>query len=361
MASINFATREINCKIVYYGPGLSGKTTNLQVIHQKLPKDKRSDMVSLATEQDRTLFFDFLPLDLGAIKGFRTKFQLYTVPGQVYYNSTRKLVLRGVDGVVFVADSQRTRMAENIESLLNLQQNLKEYNIDLAEMPFILQYNKRDMPEVFTIEELNAELNSMNVDVFEAMAHIGTGVVGTLKAVAKKVIDKFNSRQAQLGNTAPKSAAPAPAQAPTQATAPIAPSFIEKTHQIQSEVAQTRVEPAAEMLPPKEMTFSAPPASFDFSAPLPPISFDAPVAPSVPVAPTPSAPVTPAPSQAPATPIAPVSQPSFFSQPDTPKSTTASSFIPNIPKPEVTFSSNADDDEEFELRPYIPKAKPEQS
>ena len=355
MASINFATREINCKIVYYGPGLSGKTTNLQVIHQKLPKDKRSDMVSLATEQDRTLFFDFLPLDLGAIKGFRTKFQLYTVPGQVYYNSTRKLVLRGVDGVVFVADSQRTRMAENIESLLNLKQNLKEYNIDLAEMPFILQYNKRDMPEVFTIEELNAELNSMNVDVFEAMAHIGTGVVGTLKAVAKKVIDKFNSRQAQLGNTAPKPAFPF--QAPTQASAPVqapaAPSLIEKTPQIQSEITPNQMAPAAEMLPPKEMDFSAPPASFDFSAPLPPVSFDAPVAPSVPV--------TPAPSLAPATPVAPVSQPSFFSQPDTPKSTTASSFIPNIPKPEVTFSSNADDDEEFELRPYIPKAKPEQS
>ncbi|MBO7131470.1 MAG: GTPase, partial [Fibrobacterales bacterium] len=154
MASINFATREINCKIVYYGPGVGGKTTNLQVIHQKLPDDKRSEMVSLATEQDRTLFFDFLPLNLGAIRGFKTRFQLYTVPGQVYYNSTRKLVLRGVDGVVFVADSQKSRHAENLESLQNLQDNLKEYGFDLKDIPFVLQYNKRDLPDIFTVEEM---------------------------------------------------------------------------------------------------------------------------------------------------------------------------------------------------------------
>lgn len=212
MASINFATREINCKIVYYGPGLSGKTTNLQVIHQKLPQDKRSDMVSLATEQDRTLFFDFLPLDLGSIKGFKTKFQLYTVPGQVYYNSTRKLVLRGVDGVVFVADSQKNRMAENLESLQNLSQNLKEYGFDLEQIPYVLQYNKRDMPDVFTLEELNSRLNPNGVEHFEAIAHVGKGVVATLKSVSKKVIDKFNKRQSSIGSPTtgvPNTASPA--------------------------------------------------------------------------------------------------------------------------------------------------------
>ena len=168
MASINFATREINCKIVYYGPGVGGKTTNLQVIHQKLPDDKRSEMVSLATEQDRTLFFDFLPLNLGAIRGFKTRFQLYTVPGQVYYNSTRKLVLRGVDGVVFVADSQKSRHAENLESLQNLQDNLKEYGFDLKDIPFVLQYNKRDLPDIFTVEEMNERLNAAKAKAEEA-------------------------------------------------------------------------------------------------------------------------------------------------------------------------------------------------
>ena len=161
MSSINFATREISCKVVYYGPGLSGKTTNLQVIHQKMPQDKRTDMVSLATEGDRTLFFDFLPLNLGDIKGFKTRFQLYTVPGQVYYNSTRKLVLRGVDGIVFVADSQRSRQAENLESLQNLRQNLQDYGMNLDDIPFVLQYNKRDMDNVFTLDEMN-EMRSLD-------------------------------------------------------------------------------------------------------------------------------------------------------------------------------------------------------
>lgn len=226
MASINFATREINCKIVYYGPGLSGKTTNLQVIHQKLPQDKRSDMVSLATEQDRTLFFDFLPLDLGSIKGFKTKFQLYTVPGQVYYNSTRKLVLRGVDGVVFVADSQKNRMAENLESLQNLSQNLKEYGFDLEQIPYVLQYNKRDMPDVFSLEELNSRLNPNGVEHFEAIAHVGKGVVATLKSVSKKVIDKFNKRQSSIGSPTtgvPNSTVKPTSQPTSPKTAPLAP------------------------------------------------------------------------------------------------------------------------------------------
>ncbi len=241
MSSINFATREISCKVVYYGPGLSGKTTNLQVIHQKMPQDKRTDMVSLATEGDRTLFFDFLPLNLGDIKGFKTRFQLYTVPGQVYYNSTRKLVLRGVDGIVFVADSQRSRQAENLESLQNLRQNLQDYGMDLDDMPFVLQYNKRDMDNVFTLDELNKELNPRNVPFFPATAHNGKGVVTTLKTIAMLVIEKFNVKQgflrqaaANVGNTgvhdvsltkegvSVKAQAPA---APQQAAAPAASPF----------------------------------------------------------------------------------------------------------------------------------------
>ena len=245
MSSINFATREISCKVVYYGPGLSGKTTNLQVIHQKMPQDKRTDMVSLATEGDRTLFFDFLPLNLGDIKGFKTRFQLYTVPGQVYYNSTRKLVLRGVDGIVFVADSQRSRQAENLESLQNLRQNLQDYGMNLDDIPFVLQYNKRDMDNVFTLDELNAELNPRNVPFFPATAHNGKGVVTTLKTIAMLVIEKFNVKQGFLrkpavnaGAAAPASDAPAEnadakpqaaSAAPQQPTSPFRmPSFAAK-------------------------------------------------------------------------------------------------------------------------------------
>lgn len=202
MSSINFATREISCKVVYYGPGLSGKTTNLQVIHQKMPQDKRTDMVSLETEGDRTLFFDFLPLNLGDIKGFKTKFQLYTVPGQVFYNSTRKIVLRGVDGIVFVADSQRSREAENLESLQNLRQNLEDYGVSLDEIPLVLQYNKRDMDNVFTLDEMNALLNPKKIPFFPATAHNGKGVVTTLKAIAMLVIQRFNVKQGFLRKAA---------------------------------------------------------------------------------------------------------------------------------------------------------------
>jgi len=235
MASINYATREISCKIVYYGPGLSGKTTNLQIIHRKIPVEAKSEMVSLATETDRTLFFDFLPLDLGSIKGFATKFQLYTVPGQVYYNATRKLVLRGVDGVVFVADSQRDKMQENIDSLRNLQENLKEYGIDLGAVPFVLQYNKRDLPNVATIVELDQHLNWHKVPTFEAQAHQGIGVFTTLKAIGKIVIDTFNAKYTARQSTrrpssipdtasaAPVSAAPAPAPRPAAPPPPPQP------------------------------------------------------------------------------------------------------------------------------------------
>lgn len=226
MSSINFATREISCKVVFYGPGLSGKTTNLQVIHKKMPQDKRTDMVSLATEGDRTLFFDFLPLNLGNIKGFKTRFQLYTVPGQVYYNSTRKLVLRGADGIVFVADSQRSRQAENLESLENLRQNLSDYGMSLDEMPFVLQYNKRDMNDVLTIDEMNAALNPRGVPAYPATAHNGKGVVTTLKSIAMLVIEKFNVKQTALkkaadanvgNNKVQEFSVNTPSQAPQQA------------------------------------------------------------------------------------------------------------------------------------------------
>lgn len=244
MASINFATREISCKIVYYGPGLSGKTTNLQVIHRKLPQDKRSDMVSLDTEQDRTLYFDFLPLDLGSIKGFKTKFQLYTVPGQVYYSLTRKQVLRGVDGVVFVADSQPTRMGENMESLHDLRENLKEQNIKLEDLPLVIQYNKRDLPEILEVEELQQKLNYLTAPFFEATAHNGGGVVPTLKEIAKLVIEKFNRKPA--ATPAPKPAVPAPKPAPQpappSAPAPSAPAFEFK--------APTPETPAFQFVPP---------------------------------------------------------------------------------------------------------------
>ena len=156
MVSINYSAREVCCKIVYYGPGLSGKTTNLQYVHAKVPDGTRGKLISLATEADRTLYFDFLPINIGTINGFQAKFQLYTVPGQVYYNATRKLVLRGVDGVVFVADSQPDKMDENIESLANLEENLAEYGYDIDSIPFVIQYNKRDLPGVLPVEELEA-------------------------------------------------------------------------------------------------------------------------------------------------------------------------------------------------------------
>lgn len=200
MATLNYAFKELSCKIVYYGCGLCGKTTNLIHIHKTVPQKFRGELVSLATEQDRTLFFDFLPLDLGEVKGFKTKFQLYTVPGQVYYNATRKLVLRGVDGLVFVVDSQRDRFQENIDSLENLKQNLQEYNYHLQEgpgdhdgIPWVLQYNKRDMPQVSTIEELNKIINLHKVPVFEAVAVSGQGVKDTLKGISSLVIKKLNA------------------------------------------------------------------------------------------------------------------------------------------------------------------------
>jgi signal recognition particle receptor subunit beta len=188
MSFINYSSREINCKIVYYGPGLGGKTTNLQFIYQKTNPDSKGKMISLATESERTLFFDFLPLSLGTVKGFKVRFHLYTVPGQIFYDATRKLILRGVDGVVFVADSQVERMEANIESLENLHKNLQEQGYRLENLPFTVQYNKRDLPNVVPVGELNRVLNPKGVPYFEGVAFEGKGVFETLKEIAKQII-----------------------------------------------------------------------------------------------------------------------------------------------------------------------------
>jgi signal recognition particle receptor subunit beta len=242
MASINYAAREINVKIVYYGPGLSGKTTNLQVIHRKVPPEFKSDMVSLATETDRTLFFDFLPLDLGKIKGFATKFQLYTVPGQVYYNATRKLVLRGVDGVVFVADSGQDKIEENLESFQNLEDNLAEYGYKRESIPIIIQYNKRDLPNALSVEELQQYVNKYNLPWSEAVANKGVGVFDSLKLIGKIVIDYLNKKYSRGGTRAPSGPAPVQQAAPQQPPLPPRPP----------------VRPAAPAMPPYQQQQTTP-------------------------------------------------------------------------------------------------------
>lgn len=194
MSLVNYSTREITSKIVYYGPGRSGKTTNLQYIHAQVPEERRGRMVSLATETDRTLFFDFLPLDLGTISGFQTRFQLYTVPGQVYYDATRKLVLQGADGVVFVADSQRAQAEENLESFRNLQVNLLEQGTDPRQIPIVLQYNKRDLPDVLSLEEMDDLLNYRDLPRYEARALAGAGVFDTLRGISEQVLRRLSQR-----------------------------------------------------------------------------------------------------------------------------------------------------------------------
>jgi hypothetical protein len=188
LSFINFAAREINCKIVYYGPGLGGKTTNLQHIFDKTGEQQKGKMISLATETDRTLFFDFLPLDLGTIRGFKTRFHLYTVPGQVFYDASRKLILRGVDGVVFVADSQAERADANVEALDNLISNLCEHGYDFATIPYVLQFNKRDLPNVLSIDEMKEQLLRRDEPTFESVASQGIGVFETLKEIARQVL-----------------------------------------------------------------------------------------------------------------------------------------------------------------------------
>ncbi|MEK7337898.1 MAG: GTPase domain-containing protein [candidate division NC10 bacterium] len=194
MSFINYSAREINCKLVYYGPGLGGKTTNLQHIYKRVDPSAKGKLISLATETERTLFFDFMPLHLGEIRGFKVRLHLYTVPGQVFYDASRKLILKGADGVIFVADSQLERMESNIESLQNLEQNLGEQGLVLEKMPFVLQYNKRDLPNVVSIEDLQRALNTRNVPWFGAVASTGVGVFETLKAIAKMVLQELKKR-----------------------------------------------------------------------------------------------------------------------------------------------------------------------
>ena len=230
MVSINYSAREVCCKIVYYGPGLSGKTTNLQYVHAKVPTNTRGNLISLATEADRTLYFDFLPINIGTINGFAAKFQLYTVPGQVYYNATRKLVLRGVDGVVFVADSQPDKMEENLESLVNLEENLREYGYDINDLPVVIQFNKRDLPGVLPVSQLNAKLNSRSWPWFEASATIGNGVFDTLKLIIKLVLEKAKGASAAKPRASAAAMATDPAfslRGPTPAPSaePVAPAI----------------------------------------------------------------------------------------------------------------------------------------
>ena len=192
MSMINYASREINCKIVYYGTGLGGKTTNLEYVYSRVNPDTKGKMISLATETERTLFFDFLPIDLGEVRGFKTRFHLYTVPGQVYYNASRRLILKGVDGIIFVADSQKSRVEANIEAMHNLYENLESYGYDLSTIPFSIQYNKRDLENIAPVDELRAQLNPMGVPDFEAIAIEGKGVFETLKSVSKAVVKNLS-------------------------------------------------------------------------------------------------------------------------------------------------------------------------
>jgi len=194
MTFINYAAREINCKIVYYGPGLCGKTTNIQWIHGRTRTDAKGKLISLATETDRTLFFDFMPLELGTIRGFRTRFHLYTVPGQVFYDASRKLILKGVDGVVFVADSQEARMDANLDSVENLKTNLKDNGYDPLKIPYILQLNKRDLPTALPADQLQKDLRFRDEPVYEAVAMNGSGVFETLKGVIKLVLLDLKKR-----------------------------------------------------------------------------------------------------------------------------------------------------------------------
>ncbi len=245
MVSINYATREVTCKIVYYGPGLSGKTTNLIYVHNKVPATTRGKMISLATEADRTLYFDFLPINIGAINGFAAKFQLYTVPGQVYYNATRKLVLRGVDGLVFVADSQAEKMDENIESLTNLKENLEEYGYDINEIPIVIQYNKRDLPGVLTVEEIQAKLNPMGWKYFEAEAVGGRGVFDTLKMIIKLVLDKAKSGKSSGAAVAAHAKEPAAVVSHATSEPPVTPPPVAPVPvEMQAPPAETAPPPA---------------------------------------------------------------------------------------------------------------------
>jgi len=224
MVFFNYSTMQMAAKVVYYGPGLCGKTTNLSYIYGHTANDSRGEMVSLETETDRTLFFDLLPIDVGSIAGFNTRIQLYTVPGQVFYNTTRKLVLKGVDGVVFVADSQRPMLSANIESLRNLEENLGEMGLSLETLPIVIQYNKRDLPDVLPVDELNRAMNPRGWPHFEASAVTGQGVFETLKGISKLTLITLKKRLTKMSSDSPRPAAGAPRAAAPAAAAPASPA-----------------------------------------------------------------------------------------------------------------------------------------
>ncbi len=323
MVQINFAQKSVTVKIVYYGPGMSGKTTNLEIVHQRAPDSSRGDLTSISTDGDRTLFFDFMPLDLGTVAGMRTQFQIYTVPGQVYYNSTRKLVLQGVDGVIFVADSSANMMEENLESLRNLEENLAEYGKDISEMPLIIQYNKRDLPDALPVAELEAKLNPWGCPSFEAVANSGQGVFPTLKALAARVLESIHDRTGAPTKPGPGSQAPAQTPAPPSAPAPMSAPSAGGPASPQAAPAM----PSAESHNPSASPSNAgqtPPAPFPtpnspqaqpsspFSAPAPQASMPPPPFPSPPQqAPAPvPAPVNSASAEASSTPPNPFPAPS---------------------------------------------------
>jgi hypothetical protein len=295
MVQINFGQREVSCKVVFYGPGMSGKTTNLEIIHKKAPKDAVGEMVSIATETDRTLYFDFLPLDLGQVAGMRTKFQLYTVPGQIYYNATRKLVLQGVDGVIFVADSNPDKAAENLESFQNLKDNLAEMGLTVDDVPVVLQYNKRDLPNALSVADLDLQMNPNGYPTFEACARDGKGVFATLKEISRLVIEKLNkehapaaNRRRTAGNLTPAAAPAAVPVAPAQPVAlpqvPVAPAPAPVAL-----VAVAPVSPAPPRPAPPSPAAPRPPAPAPTPGPRPAMQAPAPAGPQRPVPPNPSA------------------------------------------------------------------------
>src|SRR2546422_2246598 len=282
MVLFNYSTRELTAKIVYYGPGLCGKTTNLQYTYESLPDNvKKGKMLSLATKTDRTLFFDFLPLELGRIRGMKTRVQLYTVPGQVFYNSTRKLVLRGADGVVFVADSQSKMLEANAESYKNLEDNLREMGLRIEEIPLVMQFNKRDLPHLASIEEMNAQINRHNAPFYEAVATTGIGVEDTLKAITKLVLNNLASKYKLDGAGAQDAARPAEpaAEAPPRpipqgprAMAPAPARPIAAAHHAAPVLPQPEEDLALEALEieePAEKSVSAPPPRPSRAAPPP--------------------------------------------------------------------------------------------
>jgi len=237
MALLDSTRKEINAKIVYYGPGLSGKTSNIQYVYKKLKPEHRGKLMTLATQTDRTLFFDFLPVELGEIRGLKVRFQIYTVPGQVFYNATRKLVLKNVDGIIFVADSQRNMLNENIESLKNLEDNLRFYNRSVESIPFVFQYNKRDVPDLLSLDELQEKLNRWEAPSFEAMAQKGEGVLQSLTKITKLVIQKLKASPDFMAQEAPP---PPPARTrPTEYVPP------EKQDIVASPIVAPSPEPVA--------------------------------------------------------------------------------------------------------------------